>query len=138
MNKSKIYLVIAIALLLYLPFLYLVESVSDAYSEEVEGLMSIEKIMSEEIQSLIVCQDYDIEIVLIDQNEAPYALKVGEGKYIIGLYEKNNRSTIKHELYHIEDVHTDVLYSNNLKGSIERELRYLFLHEPNAALYSLI
>ena len=138
MNKSKIYLVIAIALLLYLPFLYLVESVSDAYSEEVEGLMSIEKIMSEEIQSLIVCQDYDIEIVLIDQNESPYALKVGEGKYIIGLYEKNNRSTIKHELYHIEDVHTDVLYSNNLKGSIERELRYLFLHEPNAALYSLI
>ena len=130
-------IIFSFVLSIYLLGLFAAEGVSDILSEEVEGLENLEKILEEEKSKLKQCQNYEINIKIIDDSETPYATKIYGDKFEIGLYQTSNISTIRHELYHIEDGHTNMKTPKNLKERLHNGIKYLFVYEPQAAIYEL-
>lgn len=130
-------IIFSFVLSIYLIGLFAAEGISDIRSEEIEGLENLKEILEEEKLKLVQCRNYDISIKIINDNETPYATKIYGDKFEIGLYQISNISTIRHELYHIEDGHTDMKTPKNLKERFHNGIKYLFVYEPQAAIYEL-
>ncbi len=128
---------IGVLIFVYMVGLVAAEGLADAYSEEIKGKEDLYKALSEEKARLEKCQDYEIRIKLIDESDLPYAKRICKDTYEIGVYETTNRSTIKHELYHIEKGHTDVKAPEDITEEIQWYTTYFFYEEPQAAIYEL-
>lgn len=122
---------------IYLLGLFAVEGVSDIISDEVSGLENLKQILEQEKSKLKQVKNYNIQIKIIPDNEVPSATKIYENNFEIRLYQKSNVSTIRHELYHIEDGHTEIKTPKNLKEKFYNGIMYLFLFEPQVAIYEL-
>ena len=126
----KTIFIIAFIFDLYLGSILAIETIPNLYEKDINGISDLKNTLNEEQIKLGMCQDYNIHLRIIDENEASYSMKICEDEYEIGLHQTSDCSVIKHELYHILSGHC-----NAQSGTFSP--KYLFSQKPKAAVYSL-
>jgi hypothetical protein len=124
------------ALLIYIGCLIAIEGYASLGAEKVNAA-NLDRVMREERARLSMPNDVSIEVTFSPRFAK--SQRLSDKSYAIRLSNAlSDRSTLKHELYHITDGHFDSLFEDNEIGHINigRAIaKFFFCHEPQAALY---
>jgi hypothetical protein len=124
------------ALLIYIGCLIAIEGYASLGAEKVNAT-NLDRLVKEERARLNMPDDVSIEVTFVPK--VANSQKLSDKSYAIRLSnDLSYRSTLKHELYHIADGHCDSLFEDNEIGHINighAIAKFLFCHEPQAALY---
>ena len=104
------------------------QGISELFSSKINN-QNLEQILKIEKRRVGLNEDRIIYVrISKNEDETSAAQKLNENKYQIVLSPNPSLNTLRHELYHISDGHCDKPY--NL-------LKYLFIQEPQATIYSI-
>ena len=102
------------------------------FSRKIEDKIDLEKTLEIEMRKLGMNKKVNATFGLYTG-----AKKVKRGEYFLTLLKGERVVDLRHELYHIYDNHCeDTLFIR--RENLVNELKYLWIYEPQATIYSLI
>lgn len=118
---------------LYFAGLIGTEFVSNNLSPKINSQIELEQLVERERKKINPNNNCVVFPILSSENEAR-SYRMFNGWYVIDIGGKMaHESSLRHELYHILDGHCDDVLKS--KSNFQRELRYLFIYESQAAIY---
>lgn len=127
--------------MIYISGLILANNLSDKYSRSIQNQSELELILKEKRKKLNIDDSIIIKCrISKNKSDDTTSERLGYKKYGITLSPKyHSLATLNHELYHVVDGTCDAfaITKNSTRSITKRALKYLYVYEPKAVVYSI-